>query len=266
MTVWTEEEIKKSIVGLRELIGIEDNRMPTHQEMRDNKLSGLSAAISKVDGIEQCAEKMGLYTSNARETNKKWTDEAMQDEIYSVMEALNLNRMPTRVEIVAISGNGLACAISKDKRGYYGWAEKLGLKTKESETTLGKRYEGFAEGHISSQYQELVVKQMPQNYPFDILVEDTLKIDVKVGKRHAHFGTPSYTFRTGKKYASCDLYLCYGLGDDGKIADIYLIPSNAAITTTINVTIGGNSKYDKYKNKWQLIGRLLTSIDEALAI
>ena len=40
----------------------------------------------------------------------------------------------------------------------------------------------------------------------------------------------------------------------------------AAITTTINVTIGGNSKYDKYKNKWELIGRLLTGIDEALAI
>ena len=49
-------------------------------------------------------------------------------------------------------------------------------------------------------------------------------------------------------------------------ADIYLIPSNAAITTTINVTIGGNSKYDRYKNKWELIGRLLTGIDEALAI
>ena len=196
----------------------------------------------------------------------KWTDEAIKNEILSVMEALNLQRMPTRIEIVAICGNGLACAISRDKRGYYGWANKLGLKTKDSETTSGKRYEAVAEMNISSQYEELIVKRMPQNYPFDILVDDTLKIDVKVGKRHAHFGTPSYTFRTGKKYASCDLYLCYGLGDDGKINDIYLIPSNAAITTTINVTIGGNSKYDKYKNKWELIGRLLTGIDEALAI
>ena len=42
--------------------------------------------------------------------------------------------------------------------------------------------------------------------------------------------------------------------------------AEAARTTARSVTIGGNSKYDKYKNKWELIGRLLTGIDEALAI
>lgn len=266
MTVWTEEVIENTIFELMKDIGIEDDRMPTHKEMVNNRLSGLGAAIVKQGGIQHWAEKLGLRATVAGDKHRKWTDEAVEKEIQSVMNALDLKRMPTRSEIVATSGNGLACAISKDKRGYYGWAKQMGLESKNSETSSGKKYERIAEEHILDQYQELSVKQMKQNYPFDILVDDTLKIDVKVGKRHTHFGTPSYTFATNKKYASCDLYLCYGLGNDGKINDIYLIPSNAAITTTINVTIGGNSKYDKYKNKWELIGRLLTGIDEALAI
>lgn len=266
MTVWTEELIEKNIFELREKLHIEGDRMPTHQEMKDNKLSGLGAAISKNGGIDFWSKKLGLNVITAGEKNTKWTDKAIAEGILSVMDALTLDRMPTRVEIVSISGNGLAGVISKSALGYYGWAGKLGLESKNSETSSGKKYEHIAEEHIVDMYQELTVKQMTQNYPFDILIDDTLKIDVKVGKRHTHFGTPSYTFATNKKYASCDLYLCYGLGEDGEIADVYLIPSNTAITTTINITIGGKSKYDKYKNQWQLIGRLLAGIEEALAI
>ena len=130
MTVWTEELIEKNIFELREKLHIEGDRMPTHQEMKDNKLSGLGAAISKNGGIDFWSKKLGLNVITAGEKNTKWTDEAIAEGILSVMDALTL----------------------------------------------------------------------------------------------------------------------------------------AAITTTINVTIGGNSKYDKYKNKWELIGRLLTGIDEALAI
>jgi hypothetical protein len=197
----------------------------------------------------------------------KWTDESIKTEIYSVISALNLDRMPTRSEMVSVVGNGLPCIISKSKVGFYGWADKLGLETKKSETSSGKKYEFIAERDIQKVYDvDLDIKQMAQNYPFDLLVDDVLKIDVKVGKRHNHFGCPSYTFGTGKKYASCDLYLCYGLGEDGQVETVYLIPSKAALATTLNITIGGNSKYNKYINKWELIGSMLEKYQEALEV
>lgn len=195
----------------------------------------------------------------------KWNDKKIVEEINSCMKTLNLNRMPTRSELENINRGDLCNAIGKSA-GYYGWAKKLGLKTKMSETTKGKRYEYIAERMLKAHFKDVEVLQMSQNYPFDILVDGTVKIDVKVGTVHNGFDVPAYTFRTGKKYGSCDIYLCFGLNKKQEISDIFIIPTAMANVTTINVCIGGNSKYLRFSNRWDIISEMMTSNKKLISI
>ena len=103
MTVWTEEVIENTIFELMKDIGIEDDRMPTHKEMVNNRLSGLGAAIVKQGGIQHWAEKLGLRATVVGDKHRKWTDEAVEKEIQSVMNALDLKRMPTIAEGLGLS-------------------------------------------------------------------------------------------------------------------------------------------------------------------
>ena len=71
MTVWTEEVIENTIFELMKEIDIEDERMPTHKEMVNNRLSGLGAAIVKQGGIQHWAEKLGLRATVAGDKHRK---------------------------------------------------------------------------------------------------------------------------------------------------------------------------------------------------
>lgn len=54
------------------------------------------------------------------------------------MIGLNLNRMPSRNEMRSFYGDeALTNKVSKTL-GYYGWAEKLGMGMKNSDTNIGK--------------------------------------------------------------------------------------------------------------------------------
>lgn len=263
---WNEKNITEAIFNLKEKLEIKDNRMPSSTEMRKNNQSGLARIIGKNGGMAVWAEKNGLYLRDSGETNRIWTEEKIGLAIKKSMNDLSIQRMPTRSELDNIGLGDLSNAISKSEYKFSGWAEKLKLKTKSSETNTGRNYEKIAEKNIREKFPSLCIEQMSANYPFDILIENSVKIDVKVGKMHTHFRTPAYTFRTGKKYGSCDLYLCYGLDTEGNVKEVFLIPSNKAATTTINICIGGKSKYLKYKDRWDFIERLVKSFEEATKI
>lgn len=263
---WNEENITKAILNLKNELDIKDNRMPSSTEMRNNNHSGLSRIISKNGGMAVWAKKNGLYIRGSGESNRIWTDEKIESAIKKSMIVLAIKRMPTRSELDDIGMCDLSNAISKSDYKFSGWANKLKIKTKSSETNTGMIYERIAEENIKEHIKNVDIKQMSANHPFDILVNDSVKIDVKVGKIHNHFGTPSYTFRTGKKYGSCDLYLCYGLDEMNGVKEVFLIPSNKAITTTINICVGGKSKYLKYKDRWDFIERLYKSFETATII
>lgn len=67
----------------------------------------------------------------------KWTKDLIRSELLSVIDILNLDRMPTRKEIITVKGDDrLTNKISKTL-GYYGWADELGLKMKDNDTNKG---------------------------------------------------------------------------------------------------------------------------------
>lgn len=195
----------------------------------------------------------------------KWTEAKIKDAIFESIEILNLKRMPSRKELESINRGDLANKISKTL-GYYGWAEELKLNVKESETKNGKKFELIAENDLREKFPSKNILQMSQNHPFDILFGESVKTDVKVGRVHNYFGVAAYTFRTSKKYGSCDLYLCYGLGEDNEIKDVFVIPVSEAKVITLNITLGGSSKYLKFIDRWDLFEKLELSNKIALTI
>ena len=173
----------------------------------------------------------------------QWNDDKVKKEILEVKKVLNLKRMPTRKEIETVTGNNsLTSRISRTK-GYYGWAKELNLDVKESETTFGKKYEYIVKDFLEESGYN--TEKMPQNYSFDLLINNFVKIDVKVAKPYtAPDNSIWHTFNLYKKYAYCDIYIALCLDNNENIEKMLIIPSSKCQIKQLSV--GKKSKYDIY--------------------
>lgn len=182
----------------------------------------------------------------------KWTNQLIKQHLLECIDTLQIKRMPTAQELKDLGRNDLHCKVSRTKK-YSGWAAELGLALKESETKTGNEYEQHVKDIIG--LRGFTVEKMTTKHPYDLLVNGSLKIDVKVGKAHRHFGSRAYTFNLSKKYATCDLYVCVALDEEGKVEKYFVIPSKFAQVTTLN--IGTDSKYNRFINKWVYVKKFV---------
>jgi hypothetical protein len=185
-------------------------------------------------------------------TRWKWTDELIEIELKKCISVLKINRMPTADELKQIGRNDLHCKISRTKK-YSGWASELGLELKHCETRMGNKYEDLVKTKIEQ--HGFRVLSMTTKHPYDLLVSDVLKIDVKVGKAHNHFEARAHTFALNKKYPTCDLYICVALNENEEIERYFIIPSKHVQMVTLN--IGKESKYNKYVDRWGYINKFI---------
>lgn len=240
---WTDQSIQQNILSLMEVLEIKT--MPTNTQMRNNKMSGLSRAIGMSGGVYHWSEKLGIPRARSR---RKWTDELIREKIKKSMVILCIKRMPTASELTSIGRNDLHCAISKYGT-YRAWADRLDLEMKSSETSKGHKYEQYIKDILVNKGHE--VAEMTTGHPYDLLVSENLKVDVKVGVAHNHFGSRAHTFRPSSKNSTCDIYICVALDETSETENIFIIPSKFARVQTIN--IGANSKYDKFINRWDFV-------------
>jgi len=185
------------------------------------------------------------YTHGAQ-----WSLEKIKAAVIEVMSAYELDRMPSRKECSNYYHNeSLANAISR-RMGWYELAAEMGLSIKDSETYFGKSQESIArETLVSFGYE---VKQMPQNYPFDLLVNGSIKVDVKVSRLYKGPQGNFYTFNLEKPFCTCDIYLLYTI-DEYQNQTPYIIPSKFVATNT-QISMGEKrSIYHKYLNRWDYL-------------
>jgi len=178
----------------------------------------------------------------------KWTNELIRQELKKSITVLGLNRMPTGGELKSIGRNDLHCKISRTKK-YSGWAEDLGLCLKSSTTVVGRRYEDKVKTLLES--KGFIVERMTTKHPYDLLVNGTVKIDVKVANPYINKKSRVHTFNLSKKYASCDIYIVVALDEYSKIERLLIIPSHLLRMSILN--IGRSSKYNKYNEKFEYI-------------
>jgi hypothetical protein len=182
----------------------------------------------------------------------EWTESLIKEKIKEVVDQLGLDRMPTRSECNRyFHGTGLANAISRRCGGWYALAKELGLEIKKSETTFGKTYEiRAAEMLASNGFQ---VRRMPQNFPYDLLIGDCVKVDVKAAKLYHGSNGDFYSFNLDKPFATCDFYLLMTVSQDGSVSRTMVVPSSKVISNN-QISIGENkSKYHKFSERFDLI-------------
>lgn len=183
--------------------------------------------------------------------NVKWTPEKMKQGVLDVVNGLGLKRMPSRNEVVKFYGNNeLACAVTR-KIGWYKLAQELQLPVKDSETYFGKKQEQLVHEEIISRGHES--RRMPQNFPYDLLVDDCVKIDVKASRLYHGANGNFYSFNLEKPFCTCDLYILRLLEEDGGVSKTLVVPSKDVPTNT-QISVGENkSRYFRYADKWDYV-------------
>lgn len=181
---------------------------------------------------------------------KKWYDDVIEQELLKCIDALQLDRMPTAAEIREdLHRNDLHMAIQKSSKKYSGWAEHLGLNRKPSETLKGQNRE--EEVLIKLESLGHKVERMTTKHPYDLLVNDTVKIDVKTGKAYRMRGSRVHSFGINKKNPTCDIYIVLALDEIEQVERTFIIPSHHL--KVVSLCIGKESVYNRFIDKWDYI-------------
>lgn len=244
-----EQEI---INGIQEVVKINNlNRMPTSNEVRKSNMIGLASAIEKTGGYVLWAEKLNL---SPKKPTYKWSDEKIAEEILEIKRILNLDRMPSREEIESTKKNNALVSVIGKTYGFYGWEEKLNLTVKRSETQFGQLYQQKCIQIL--QDKGYIAEDTSTKAPYDIVVNNKVRIDVKSGCAYDLKGSRCHTFNLEKQFLTCDIYMIFALDENGeKIERLLIIPSSHLNIVTLSM--GTNSKYNKYKNRWDYIDKYL---------
>lgn len=180
----------------------------------------------------------------------QWTNERIKQEIIRVKEALCIDRMPSRSEIELITGNSRLTNKISRSGGFKYWAKKLGLQTKRCETSFGKKYEKIIADKLKDRGYK--VEHMSTKHPYDLLVNDYIKIDVKAAKPYRSKNNYIFhTFNLEKKNPTCDIYIAVALSDEGNIERVFIIPSKYLKITQLSV--GKCSIYNQFVDRWDYI-------------
>lgn len=178
---------------------------------------------------------------------KKWSMEDIRKEILEVMAALNIDRMPTSVEIKKVTKN--SCLINAIRRhgGFLYWSLDIGVKQSKCTTRIG--LEGELKIKELLENKGYKVEKMSVKHPYDLLVNDDVKIDVKFSNKYKGKFGEYFTFNLEKSNPTCDLYIF--ICSEESYEKILIIPSKLLHQTQISVS--DNSKYNIYENRWDYI-------------
>lgn len=233
------------------------DEMPSRQFLEGINRADLFNAIARKGGFVKFANEMGIPR---RKRVSKWTLEKIEEELRNYVEEKNLDRMPSKPELIKDGRNDIGSALTRYKGMKY-WSERIGLPLKQSETTKGNKYERITAMILEDMGHR--VKEMTTKYPYDLLVNENVKVDVKVSSPGDIKGWRCHTFRPSKEYPTCDLYICIALDESEKIEKVFIIPSKFAQVTTL--CIGAESKYNGFIERWDYVDRY-TEFYKALGV
>jgi hypothetical protein len=177
----------------------------------------------------------------------QWDGDKIKADIKEVMEALNIERMPTSVEIKKVTKDSRLVNAIKRHGGYLFWAMKMGVPQSECTTRTGLQGELLIKNILET--KGYTVDKMSVKHPYDLLVNGNIKIDVKVSHKYKGKYGQYYTFNLEKSNPTCDLYVL--ICEENEDQNFLIIPSKFLHQTQISVS--NNSKYYIYKDRWDYI-------------
>lgn len=181
----------------------------------------------------------------------KWTDELIEKYIRETMRYYDIDTMPTRNMMKTYYGGcGLTVAINRTG-GVIAWAQKLNLEHKGIATAVGRKYEEYAAKQLEQ--KSFKAELMKRRYPYDILADGVVKIDVKASHLYKGKQGNFFTFNIEKAKPTCDIYIAYCIDGKESVCKTYIIPS-AKLTDKTQLSVGEHkSIYDSYLDRWDIV-------------
>ena len=176
---------------------------------------------------------------------------SVEQKLVEIIEFLDIDRMPTYKEMAEYCGDYSLTNKVTRSGGINFWSKRLGMPIKKSETGLALAIEEDVKRTLENIGYRCELTST--KFPYDILVDGVLKVDVKVAKKTAvQNNYPVYSFRLSKRQQTCDLYIAVCL-DEHEVSKTYIIPAHI-MTDKVQLCISDvNSAYDKYLERWDLI-------------
>jgi hypothetical protein len=194
----------------------------------------------------------------AKKQPKTYDDAHIAAKIHEVA-AMHGGRMPSARELRAHGLNYIACIASRRyKDGLRGWAERLGLRMKPSETLAGQDVEARASDHLVS--LGLGVARQTCKAPFDLLVNGLCRVDVKSAHRTAAgfvFGLYHAAIATLPKTMGSDVFMLCCMDAQDNFERIYYVPSHLLRRRMLSLGSKNEALFSQYLNDHGVIARLL---------
>lgn len=176
----------------------------------------------------------------------RWTDDMVADRIRGIASKTGV--FPS-ISFLRESGqNDLACQITR-RGGSFAWADRLGLKREHSDSDTGWEGEVAVQGILEAEHFR-VERQSAVRWPFDLLVNGVLRVDVKAA-RFATYGPCSGWFYRIGKAPQADLIALHQL-DTGTT---YWIPWVSVPTSNITISKDGG-KWAPFRNAIGLVAKM----------
>lgn len=188
-------------------------------------------------------------------------EDQILDMIKNVKNSLCISYMPTKSEMIKFYGNStLSNAVSRHG-GHKFFANLLELEFKNSCSLTGDINEDFIKSILED--KGFKVEKMPARHPYDLLVNNNVRIDVKSANPILSKVKcmSEFVFSINNQYPKCDIFIFVTILADGN-KEIYIIPS--CLIRQSQLGIGETSKYDCYKGRYDYIDTFSRLFDKVV--
>ena len=184
-----------------------------------------------------------------RKSYHYWTDEKLHQELIQICAGTGV--FPSNQDLIKLGRQDLSNQIVR-RGGFIAWSKRLGYRRKESDSDKGwdgelKCIKKLAELGFKAEKTDRV------RSPYDILVNECLRIDVKTAKYAEYGACRGWFYRLGKNL-NADLIMLYQADTE----DAYYVPWTCCPTTNITISRNGG-KYANFKNNVPVLSNMATS-------
>lgn len=186
-----------------------------------------------------------------------WNKDNIEKALRYMVEQTGQKTLPTHAETKKFYGNYKLSNAMRRNGGPRYWGERMNLEFKDCESRKGEQFEDyFVAEMLEKGFDAERVNYDEPRFPFDVLINGCVKVDVKVARVFGSDKQGYYSFNLEHKKHSCDFFVCYCLDSSGEnIVKTYIIPSSV-MDGKSQLGVGlSQSKYDAYIGRYDLIGQ-----------
>ena len=177
----------------------------------------------------------------------RWNEQLIEERLRSVIASTGV--FPTVSYLKETGQHDLSNQISK-KGGFIEWSKRLGVNRAHYDCDTGWDGEDSVAVLLESKGFK-VGRRESVKWPFDLLVNDVLRVDVKTAKFATYGHCSGWFYRTGKA-PQADVVVLHQ-SDTGRV---YFLPWY--ITPFSNITITNGGEYSKFADNYNLVSKMIS--------